>query len=182
MILEATESVAFTGNRAMHVCKDLCIEDINREVRVIVASHISRLYADGFRTFLSGGAVGFDLLAAEEVIAARDNCPEIKLCLVVPFEGQEAKYPQQDEQRYLAIKDAANKVITICEGEYSVSSYHLRNDFLISNSSYIIAYSDGEGRGTLSTIKKAIKAGKRVVNIYDELCGRDKIEQLSFVF
>ena len=57
--------MAFTGHRTYR-----------GETGDALSRTLEELCARGFRTFLSGMAVGFDLAAAEAVLALRERCPE----------------------------------------------------------------------------------------------------------
>ena len=99
MIADPRTSVAFSGHRTY--CGDAA-DALRRTV--------GELYARGFRTFLSGMAVGFDLAAAEAVLELRDRMPGIRLVAAVPFRGQEARFPQSDRERYGRVLAAADAV------------------------------------------------------------------------
>ena len=62
MIADRRTSVAFTGHRTY---RGAAADALRRTV--------GELYARGFRTFLSGMAVGFDLAAAEAVLELRER-------------------------------------------------------------------------------------------------------------
>ena len=62
MIEDRLTTVAFTGHRTY-----------NNEAAAALRATVGELYACGFRTFLCGMAVGFDLAAAEAVLACRDS-------------------------------------------------------------------------------------------------------------
>ena len=61
MIADSRTSVAFTGHRTY---RGAAADALRRTV--------GELYARGFRNFLSGMAVGFDLAAAEAVLELRE--------------------------------------------------------------------------------------------------------------
>ena len=62
-------SVCFTGHRVMHEANRLYLN-------TWLPQQIRSLYARGFRFFYSGGAMGFDLMAAEAVLALRAQLPQ----------------------------------------------------------------------------------------------------------
>ena len=62
MIADRRTSVAFTGHRTY---RGAAADALRRTV--------GELYARGFRPFLCGMAMGFDLAAAEAVLACRDS-------------------------------------------------------------------------------------------------------------
>ena len=82
MIGELHTTVSFTGHRTYGGEADALLRDTVRQ-----------LYARGMRTFLSGMALGFDLAAAEAVLACRSECAELRLVAVIPFAGQELRLP-----------------------------------------------------------------------------------------
>ncbi len=175
-------SVAFTGNRDITPHRGLKCVDLDGSLFECLSLRVEELYNQGKRYFLSGGAVGFDLLAAEVVLSLKGCCPEISLILVIPFAGQDAKYSQTDKLRYERVSSEAASVVIINEEGYDIAAYHLRNDFMVRHSSHIIAYSNGRGKGTQSTIKLAKKLGVEVENLYKTLAGEVEDEQLYFDF
>ena len=78
LILSKTQSVAFTGHRSIAPEK---VPELRRQVR----GKIRMLYMLGFRNFVSGMAMGFDMLAAEEVIKLKEELSELKLIAVIPY-------------------------------------------------------------------------------------------------
>ena len=147
-------TACFTGHRSYRgECKDALLDAVRA------------LYKEGYRTFLCGMAVGFDLAAAEAVLELRNELPEITLDAIVPFEGMERKFSEGDKVRFRNILANADKVVTLAP-RYSVELYSVRNNFLVDNSSAIIAYFDGSKGGTAYTVRRAIKQLHRYINLY----------------
>ena len=90
LILSKTQSVAFTGHRSIAPEK---VPELRRQVR----GKIRLLYMLGFRNFVSGMAMGFDMLAAEEVIKLKEELSELKLRggLISSVRGISASFPRQ---------------------------------------------------------------------------------------
>lgn len=174
-------TVAFTGNRTLRAPKGFHSEDLQSEISLMLQELIVQLYEGGKRVFLSGGAVGFDLLAAEQTLKLRAQYADIQLIAVIPFEGQELKFPLDQQQRYHSILSLADQVVVIAD-RFSMAAYHARNITMVDHSSCVVAYSNGSGRGTCSTMKYASGKGRRVINIYDMLCGREQAEQIEIPF
>lgn len=82
LILSKTQSVAFTGHRSIAPEK---VPELRRQVR----GKIRLLYMLGFRNFVSGMAMGFDMLAAEEVIKLKEELSDLKLIAVYSLSGTE---------------------------------------------------------------------------------------------
>ena len=72
------ETMAFTGHRSIAPSKA-------GQIRQNVRKQIKDLYIKGIRFYLCGMALGFDMLAAEEVLALKETLPSLKLIAVVPF-------------------------------------------------------------------------------------------------
>ena len=100
-------TAAFTGHRRYDGECDDALRAVVRE-----------LYGWGFRVFWSGMALGFDLAAAEAVLALRGELPGLRLCCAVPFPGQADRFPEADRLRYMRILDrrrslrVMNRVVT----------------------------------------------------------------------
>ena len=109
MIGELHTTVSFTGHRTYGGEADALLRDTVRQ-----------LYARGMRTFLSGMAPGFDLAAAEVVLACRAECAELRLVAVIPFAGQELRFPAAERQRFRRIVAAADVAGALARG------YHRR--------------------------------------------------------
>lgn len=147
--------VAFTGHR------DAAAVDKDRLVFVV-----KQLYTEGYRIFMSGMAEGFDMFAAEVVLALKDELPEIKLLCVIPFEGHISKVGSANRQRYNAICASADEVITLAP-EYHEKAYYERNDYLVDSADAMICYYSGKRRsGTGYTVTAALKKRIRTINIY----------------
>ena len=149
---------SFTGHR------------LYREQNAKLKEAIVRLYNDGYRTFMSGMAEGFDLAAAECVLELKQSYGDIKLICVVPFEGHRTTIQSSQRLRDDAICLAADEVITL-EQNYHHGVYNLRNDYLVDKADAIVCYYSGLKRsGTGYTVTKAIKKMIRVINIYADGC------------
>lgn len=149
-------TACFTGHRSYG---GECEERLYEAIRT--------LYKDGYHTFLCGMAVGFDLAAAEAVVALGRELAGLELVAVVPFEGTERNFSEADKGRFRAILAAADKVVTLAP-RYSAEVYAVRNNFLVDNSSAIIAYFDGSKGGTAYTVRRAVKSLHRYINIYPD--------------
>ncbi|MBR2352184.1 MAG: DUF1273 family protein [Alistipes sp.] len=148
-------TACFTGHRSYNGCRDRELEAAIRE-----------LYASGYRTFLGGMAMGFDLSAAEKVLALRDELAGLRFVAVVPFEGMQRGFSESWRLRFEAVVAASDECITLAP-RYSAGVYAVRNNYLVDNSSAIIAYFTGEKGGTAYTVRRATKRLLRLINIYN---------------
>ena len=164
MILNPRTCVAFTGHRTYR-----------DEARELLLPTLEALYDRGFRTFLSGMAVGFDLAAAEAVLLLRQRHAEVRLVAVVPFRHQAARFPAAQRLRYERILAAADSIEVLSE-EYHRGCYARRNDFLVDHAQVVVAWYDGlpEG-GTHYTVERARTRLREVINLHPA----DRLHPLS---
>ena len=149
-------TVSFTGHRTY---RGEAVRDLDLTVE--------QLSRQGFDTFLSGMALGFDMAAAESVMRMRSLLTdrEIRLIAVVPFKGQEARFPAAERARYRRILDAADEVLILSE-RYVPECYSRRNDWLVDNSSAVVAWYDGSPKGgTHYTLSRAHRLARRIINL-----------------
>lgn len=157
MYIDAATTAAFTGHRTY-----------SGQANERLCDAVRSLYADGYRTFLSGMAVGFDMAAAECIIALRNELPAIRLVCIVPFEGQYKRFSVAERERYGRIIEQADHTLTLAP-QYTADVYFRRNDFLADNSSAVIAYFSGAKGGTEYTVHRARRKSSLVLNIWDDL-------------
>ena len=118
-------------------------------------------YDTGYTHFISGGAMGVDLYAAEEVIRLKQSANDVTLELAMPFPTLNPAMPGDIKERYEGILLKADKV-TVCSEHYSPASYMKRNAYMVDSSSLVIAVYDGQSGGTKNTVDYARKKGKTV--------------------
>lgn len=153
------QSVSFTGHRIINES----IEKVANDTFLL----IKELCGNGYDTFLSGMAEGFDLIAAEMVLKAKNEFPNIRLIAVKPYPKQTYSFSQENKNRYSIISEKADHTVMISENYYD-GVFFRRNDFLVENSTSIICYFSGERGGTMYTVRKAKKQGLHINNIYTD--------------
>ena len=154
MKIDRNITVAFTGHRTY-----------DGERNDALTAAVRRAYCDGYRIFLTGMALGFDMAAGECVSALKREFSDIRLVCVIPFAGQERSFGIDGRSRYSRLVAAADEVVVLADGYYP-RAYHVRNDYLVDNASSVIAYFDGSAGGTGYTVHRAVQSGLRVDNIW----------------
>ena len=163
MILDRVENkvvAAFSGHRMIP-------ENNVAEIRAKVRREIKSLYAQGVYVFLNGMAIGFDMLAAEEVISLKKELPYIKLVAVIPCRQQAAKWRKDDIIRYNNILLNADEKVVLSEN-YFRACFLKRNDYMIDHAAHLICYYDGVeyGGGTFYTYRKARTKNLQISNVF----------------
>lgn len=156
---DRTVSAAFTGHRFYDFSQKEFIQER-------LTSAISEAYDHGIRNFISGFALGIDLMAAQLVQSLKCDLPGISLTAAIPFEGQAERYNIYDKRVYRRLLELADKVIVLSDCYYP-RCFLDRDEFMVENASYLIAYYDGrEKGGTYYTVKKARARGIPIINVY----------------
>lgn len=132
---------------------------------------VEHAVSQGYHTFLSGMAAGFDIWAAEAVIRARAH-HDIRLLCAVPHDHQSDRFPPSWKKRYnvcLVNSDA----VRVFASNYFSGCFSVRNRFMVDSSSLLICYFDGQAGGTAQTVHYAQSSGLYIINLsphtYDQL-------------
>ena len=151
----------FTGHRVLQNNHVLPL------VRVI-DRHIERLAACGVTEFRTGGALGFDTLAALRVLAAAERNPELHLSLILPCRDQTKFWRTGEKALFddiLAKADAVSYVTDV----YTPRCMYTRNRALVDGSDLCIAYLTENRGGTLYTCTYALKHRVELLNLAEEI-------------
>ena len=125
---------------------------------------ILKLAQMGVTRFFTGGALGFETLAAQAVLSAREKNPDIRFILVLPCRDQSAKWPESAVELYESIKSRADEVIYT--SETASRGYILkRNRYMVDESDYCLTYLSKTSGRTAQTIRYAEKTDHVVINI-----------------
>ncbi|MBY0023812.1 putative phage-like protein YoqJ [Paenibacillus jamilae] len=154
-----SKTVCFTGHRP----NKLGGYDESNPIMIRVKSELERGIRDaieqGYDTFISGMALGVDMVAAEIVLKLRDTTARhIRLVAAVPFEGQEGKWPQASRIRRSDIIARCDDVQYVCDPGYAAWKMQRRNTWMVDNSGLVIAVWDGTKGGTGNCVEYAEKA------------------------
>lgn len=223
-------TVAFTGHRTY-----------DGQAAAALRATVGELYARGFRTFLCGMAMGFDLAAAEAVLACRDSqtasalspaaasvavspasafspaaasaaafpsvaasaaafpsvaasaavppasafspavdsvsaffpephslhmpMPGLRLVAVIPFRGQESRFPAADRERFRRVLAAADHSVTLSPS-YHAGCYAVRNNYLVEHAALLVAWYDSSPGGTHYTVRRTLGRGLEFINLH----------------
>lgn len=154
---------AFTGHRPQKL--GYTNED-TKNLHLQLRRELLRLVGKNYTHFLCGGALGFDLVAAEEVLWIRNQLPFVTLEMVLPWPGQSDKWSNADRQRYESIVSKADSV-TVIEDEYTKGCLFKRNRFLVDSSDLLLALYLGLPGGTKMTVDYAVKQGREILLVED---------------
>lgn len=148
----------FTGHRDIPTAE---IDTLSKALDYEIERHFTEY---GVTDFISGGAIGFDLLAAEAVIRAKKQHPSIRLILALPCANHSRGWSAQNISKLnfaLAHSDD-----TVCLSEhYYRGCMHNRNRYMLNNSAYCISYCTKDTGGTFYTLSLAKKSNKIITEL-----------------
>ena len=128
------------------------------KVKMEIINAINR----GYRYFITGMALGFDMMCAEIVLELKKTFKDIKLECAVPCKGQELKWSEKEQKRYKSILKQADKIRCIYDN-YVDGCMKERNQYMVNNSSLLIALFNGLPGGTKQTIDYAKSQGLEII-------------------
>jgi uncharacterized phage-like protein YoqJ len=157
----AFSGCSFTGHRQI---KSAHLDNIVP----LLERTINYAYEEGCRTFYTGGAVGFDTLAARAVIKFRLSHPDVRLVLCLPCVGQDQGWSEAQKAAYAHTLSTADEVI-YARDTYTDGCMRERNFLLANKCDIMIAYVGKSKSGSSQTMRMADSMGKEILNIYPVL-------------
>lgn len=154
--MEKDRTVCFTGHRDIEKA-----ETVEKQLPGIV----DNLICKGYDCFLTGGARGFDALAAQTILDFRAVHPQIILRLVLPFPSPyeiEKGWTEDDIESYHTILGAADDVVYIGP-QYKRGLYYKRDRYLVDNAAVCVAYQLRKTGGTAYTVNYAKEQGVKLI-------------------
>lgn len=155
------QTLCFTGHR------NLPKGDTLDKLKVNIENELNIAINDGYNTFLNGMCQGFDLLVLEILVnKILPNNQNIKIVAVVPYKDQSLSFDVKTQVFYNYLINKSTDIVILSE-KYSKNCYRKRNEYLVENSSKIIAFYNGSKRsGTQMTLNLARKNELEIKNLY----------------
>lgn len=148
----------FTGHR-------LISHDDVRAVQKALSCAVLDMVNRGVTEFIAGGALGFDMLAAETVAGIKSEYDGVRLRLYLPCPGYNYKWKEMQKSRMNKILSQADEVKNI-SARYDGECMKRRNAAMVNDAVYCIAWYRGITRsGTAQTVSMARRAGCRIRNL-----------------
>ena len=171
--MEYLRSCCFTGHREIPLEK-------YGEIWSAVEREALKLYENGVRTFIVGGALGFDMLCGEIVLRMKSRLEDVRLVIALPCRNHDARWDVSDRERMDALSTYADEVIYVSE-TYSKGCMFERNRFMVDRASYCISYCTKKSGGSFYTVRYASEMGLKRIEISDLIeIEKEPSEQISF--
>lgn len=168
-MINADHSICFTGHRPDRL-GGYVSNSVQTLVKNELRSIIEKAMDKDVKWFVSGGALGVDLWAAEIVIEIKKQGKPVNLCIAKPFPSQASRWKEEAKTAL----QGSDKVIEVSEGSFAAWKMHKRNRWMVDNSKYVIAVWDQVKKGgTWNCLEYALKKEKRVfaINPFEKRAG-----------
>jgi uncharacterized phage-like protein YoqJ len=175
MIVPVDTTACFTGHRPDVLGGYDKNAVMNLLVRSFLREAVEESLAVGYTDFVSGGALGVDQWAADIVL----DYPEARLVIALPFADYGSNWPESSRDELKRQCSRAHLVHVVCEGGYETYKNHVRNVWMVDNSSRVIAVWNGSGDGgTASCVRYAFGKSKPFLRYNPVTDRREPVESV----
>ena len=164
MKINKNSTVCLTGHRPKSLPwgyneNNLSCINFKNKIRIV----FEKLINDGFTTFLTGMAEGFDMIGTEILLELKKK-HNLQIIAIVPCLEQEKKWKPNQQIRYRQILQQCDDKI-ILSSHYTKTCMNERNRFLVEHSSICVACWNGKPSGTGNTVRFARTNGNDLIII-----------------
>ena len=157
-----TKTVCFTGHRSIPGKDYARLYDLLQQT-------VEQLIRDGASIFRTGGALGFDTMAALCILNLRRQYPHIRLELILPCPTQTEQWQESDVLLYEQIMERAD-IYRYVSQSYYTGVLQMRNRSLVEGADVCVAYlRTSNGGGAAYTAAYALKQGLELINLQELL-------------
>lgn len=159
-------TLCFTGHRSQKLPWGFNDEDDRcKTMKGNLRAEIEKAIQKGYKTFICGMALGFDMICAETVLDLKKQYQDIKIIGAIPCKTQDLKWSAKDKERYRNLLSKLDGIRCVYDKYIGAECMLERNRYMVNNSSLMIALFNGQSGGTKSTIEYAKKQGLEIVII-----------------
>lgn len=175
------KTMCFTGRRPKDLFgyKKSDYIPLVEAMKAALREHIN----DGYTTFISGGAQGFDQLAFWAVNRLKEEGHDITNIVYIPFEGQERIWRPEGlfgQKEYRLMRKKADEVVIVTEGDVTskygiIKALHDRNHAMVAKADAVFGlFPDMSWQlpatkgGTAECLKYAVSKGKPIFQLSNE--------------
>lgn len=161
-------SAAFTGYRPEKLPFG---SDFNCEMALELKNAMYRtyekLFLKGYRYFLTGGAMGSDLMAADAVAQLKrfygKRAKDVTCYICLPCHNHIRKWPPQEKEHLEKILNEGAYAFYVSDRPYFSGCMQVRNKYMVDTSAVLIAVYDGKAGGTRNTVEYAERQRKKIL-------------------
>lgn len=145
--MEKAKTCCFTGHRRLP-------KDKIEHIIIRLNQEVDNLISQGVTNFISGGALGFDQIAASLIVAKKEMGYNVRLIFTLPCRNQDEFWSVEQKRLYQGLLGEADEIIYVSE-DYTDGCMKKRNQYMVDSSAHCICaqiYSIG---GTAQTVRYA---------------------------
>lgn len=158
--MDKSLACCFSGHRKLPESKiSHVVARLNKEIDVLIEQ--------GITDFISGGALGFDQVAASVIVAKKEMREDIRLIFALPCKNQDERWNADQKRLYRNLIAEGDEIVYVSEDEYYDGCMKKRNQYMVDRSAYCICALLKSRSGTGQTVRYATQKGLRVINIAD---------------
>lgn len=132
--MDKSTTCCFSGHRKLPKDQiEKIIKHLNQEVDWLIAQSVTN--------FISGGALGFDQLAASLIITKKEMGQPIRLIFALPCKNQDELWHNNQKKLYHNLLSEADEIIYLSES-YHDTCMAERNHYMVDQASYCICHID----------------------------------------
>ena len=150
IVFEKEKTCCFTGHRVLK--NNFNIKNLENAIESAIKK--------GYKTFLTGMAIGFDLKVCETLFKYKN----IEIVACIPCKNQDVFFNKKQKLQYNNCLKNVDKVIYLNDA-YVDGCMQQRNRFMVDNSSLVIAYYYSPVGGTYYTVNYAERKEKNIIFI-----------------
>lgn len=150
----------FTGHRSLGSVdnQEKILEYLKNEIEMLITEY-------GVDEFISGGALGFDMLGAKAVVLMKQKYPWIMLKLYIPCYNHYEKWKNEEKEKWSRLAKHADKIVYITQERYNNDCMRKRNQAMVDDAHYCLAYCINSRSGTGMTLRMAINKSCDIKNL-----------------
>lgn len=137
---------------------------IIERITVRLNEEMEALIRQGVTHYLSGGARGFDLVAAALVVAKREMGSDLHLHFILPYREYDALWPEREKKLSHDLLSEADTVQYI-KDSFRVGCVRNHSRYLVGHSEYCIYAPAGGGRDISQAVRYAGRQGVRLISV-----------------
>ena len=156
--------VAFTGHRPNHLPWGNNLDcELFLNFQEKFEAILKKLIGQGYTTFITGMALGFDLISAQTILALKDEYKDLKLVCAMPYDKNYFdNLPYLYRQIYSDILKSSDQVVWVSE-KYDPGCFQRRNEYMVDMSDLCLACFNFKPGGTKNTVEYALKQNKDII-------------------
>lgn len=132
-----------------------------------LTKRVDALLDRGVHTFITGGAIGFDMLVADILVDKKNSGTNLCFVLAIPCPDHTKNWSGENKAHFMMLLEQADEIQYVSK-EYHEGCMKTRNFYMVDRSAYCICASRKARSGSAQTMNYARQRGKRVTNILQE--------------